>query len=303
LSTRAAFVLAVLLGSTALAQTKAPPVKPAAPTPAAKQAPAPPPAPPVGAVLTDQVLVTWYGNPNSSRMGILGEKKGAALAEGLKAQAAAYQKVTTKRVVPAYHVVAVVAQPTAGRDGKYRRRESPAILRRLLDEARANNFKLIVDIQTGWSNVADEVEALRPFLVEPDVYLALDPEFSMSGGPVVPGKKIGSMAASEVNAAIDFLERLIKEANLPPKVLIVHQFTWNMLPDKAAIKKSSVVDIVLDMDGFGGRPLKISTYRSVLRQGALQFTGFKLFYKQDTNLMTPEQVLGLTPSPAVVIYQ
>lgn len=270
----------------------------------ALQTPANPPSPPAraGAALVDQLMVTWYGNPNSNRMGILGELKGAALADGLRAQAAAYQKVTTKKVVPAYHVVAVVAQATAGRDGKYRRRETTAILRALLDAARANNFKLIVDIQTGWSNVADEVEALRPFLIEPDVHLALDPEFAMSGG-IVPGKKIGSMPASEVNAGIDFLERIIKELNLPPKVLIVHQFTWNMLPDKAAIKKSSVVDVVLDMDGFGGRPLKLSTYRSVLKQGALPFTGFKLFYKQDTGLMTPAQVMALTPQPVVVIYQ
>jgi hypothetical protein len=298
--------LAVLLGSTAFAQTKAP-ARPATPAPAkapAKAAaPAPPPAPTAPAVvLRDEVWVTWYGNPNSNRMGILGERRGAALANGLKEQAAAYQKVTTKRVVPAYHVVATVAQATAQRDGTYRRRESPAILRRLLDDARANNFKLIVDIQTGWSNVADEVEALRPFLVEPDVHLALDPEFSMSGG-IVPGKKIGSMPASEVNAAIDFLEKLITDHKLPPKVLIIHQFTWNMLPDKANIKQSSMIDIVLDMDGFGGRPLKLSTYRSILKQGALPLTGFKLFYKQDTNLMTPAQVMGLTPSPAVVIYQ
>jgi hypothetical protein len=274
---------------------------------AAQRTPAPPappasPAPPAGLVLGDQLLVTWYGNPNSNRMGILGERKGAALADGLKAQAAEYQKLTTKRVVPAYHVVATVAQATAYQDGKYRRRESPAILRALLDAARANNFKLILDVQTGWSNVAAEVEALRPFLIEPDVYLALDPEFAMSGG-IVPGKKIGSMPASEVNAGIDFLERIIREHNLPPKVFIVHQFTWNMLPNKAGIKKSSMVDVVLMMDGFGSPQLKRSTWRSILRQGSLPFMGFKLFYKQDTNVMTPAQVMALDPTPTVICYQ
>lgn len=262
----------------------------------------PPAAPPRGSVLNDQLLVTWYGNPHSNRMGILGERKGADLAAGLRRQGAAYEQVTTRRVTMAYHLVTVVAQAGPGADGKYRRREFSSVIRAMLEEARANGFKLILDIQPGRSNVAAEVAALRPFLMEPDVYLALDPEFAMTPEQV-PGKLIGSMRASEVNAAIDFLDGLIREANLPPKVLIVHQFTWNMLPNKQEIRTSPVIDVVLDMDGFGDRPLKLSTYRSILRQGTLPFTGFKLFYKQDTNLLTPAQVMALTPTPAVVIYQ
>jgi hypothetical protein len=31
--------------------------------------------------------------------------------------------------------------------------------------------------------------------------------------------------------------------------------------------------------------------------------GFKLFYKEDTNTMTPQQVLKLRPRPDVVIYE
>jgi hypothetical protein len=255
-----------------------------------------------GSVLGDQILVTWYGNPHTARMGILGERKGAALAAGLREQAAAYAKVTTKHVTMAYHLVAVIAQGLPGTDGKYRRRESPGVIRAMLDEARANGFKLILDIQPGRSSVAEELPPLQPFLAEPDVYLALDPEFAMSAEQV-PGRIIGSMRASEVNAAVGYLDQLITEKHLPPKVLIVHQFTWNMLPDKQEIHTSPAVDVVLDMDGFGDRALKFSTYRSILRQGALPFTGFKLFYKQDTNLLGPAQVLGLVPAPSVVIYQ
>ncbi len=255
-----------------------------------------------GAVLADQILVTWYGNPNTARMGILGERKGAALAAGLREQAAAYEKVTHKRVIMAYHLVAVVAQGLPGKDGKFRRRESPAIIRALLNDARANGFKLILDIQPGRSTVAEELPSLEPFLLEPDVYLALDPEFAMSADQV-PGRIIGSMPASEVNAAVEFLDELVQAHHLPPKVLIVHQFTWNMLPDKHAIRTSPVVDVVLDMDGFGDRALKLSTYKSILKQGTLPFTGFKLFYHQDTNLLPPSQVLGLAPAPSVVIYQ
>jgi hypothetical protein len=257
---------------------------------------------PPASVLADHLLVTWYGNPHSARMGILGERKGADLAAGLKEQAAAYARVTTKKVLMAYQLVAVVAQGLPGKDEKYRRRESPDVIRSLLADARAYGFKLILDVQPGRSTVADEVAALRPFLTEPDVYLALDPEFSMIGDKV-PGRVIGTMGAADVNAALDILEKIITDGHLPPKVLIVHQFTWAMLPDKQNVRSSPSVDVVLDMDGFGERALKLSTYRSILKQGSLPLTGFKLFYKQDKNLLAPSQVMALTPSPSVIIYQ
>jgi hypothetical protein len=277
---------------------------PVAVEPAVAARPVPPAAKrAANSYLADHLLVTWYGNPHSTRMGILGERKGDDLADGLRKQAEAYQKLTTKEVVMGYELVTVVAQGQPGQDGRYRRRESTAVIKSMLDEARANGFKLILDIQPAWSNVADEVNAVRQFLTEPDVFLALDPEFTMEDRQHVPGKIIGTMSAAEINTAIEILEQIIKENHLPPKVLIVHQFTWNMLPDKMQIRPSEMMDIVLDMDGFGDRTLKLSTYRAVLKQGPLAYTGFKLFYKQDTNLFTPADVLKLDPQPAVIIYQ
>lgn len=264
-------------------------------------APAPSNTSPRGSLLQDHVLVTWYGNPRSSRMGALGEQTGEARAARLKAQAAAYQAHTPKRVRMAYHLVAVVAQGTAGGDGLWRRRETTDVIRGLLTEARAHGFRLILDIQPGHSTVAAEVQALAPFLREPDVDLALDPEFSM-GERQVPGRQIGSMRAADVNAAIDAMEREIAEHNLPPKVLIVHQFRLDMLPDKANIRSSAMVDVVLNMDGFGPQTLKLSSYRAVMRR-PLAFAGIKLFYKQDQHLFAPAQVMALTPSPSVVVYQ
>ena len=235
-------------------------------------------------------------------MGILGRLEGRALADGLRKQAAAYAAVTKKKVIPAYELVAIVAQPLPGRDGGYRRRESREVIDRMLAAARAAGFKLILDVQTGRSTVLSELAYLAPYLQEPDVYLALDPEFSM-GTDGVPGRRIGTMRASEVNDAILVLEQLQDRYHLPPKVLIVHQFTTGMLPDKEKIWESDVVDIVLSADGFGSQALKRNTYGAVLRQHSLAFSGFKLFYIQDTDLLKPAQVLALTPPPAVVIYQ
>lgn len=252
--------------------------------------------------LGEHLMVTWYGNPHSRLMGVLGERTGAERAAALKTQAEAFAGVTSRRIVPAYHLVAVVAQPTPQPGETYRRRESPAVIRALLDEAREHGFHLVLDIQPGRARVRDEVDALLPFLAEPDVHLALDPEFAMSGDGV-PGRRIGSMRASEINDAIDRLARVIAERGLPPKVLIVHQFTLGMLPDKQAIRSHPRVEVVLMMDGFGSQSLKKSSYRAIMRQRELDFAGIKLFYKQDRGLFSPGEIMDLQPQPSVVIFQ
>ena len=260
-----------------------------------------PPVRPAESLLQHHVLITWYGNPRSQAMGVLGEQTGAARANALKKQASAYVPLTSKHVLMAYHLVAVVALCTSGTDGSWRRRETTEVIRALLDEARANGFRLILDVQPGRSTVASEVAFLEPFLAEPDVDLALDPEYGMAACEV-PGREIGQMNAADVNAAIGRLEAIIRDRELPPKVLIVHQFRLDMLPDKSRIRRSDLVDVVLNMDGFGSRSLKLSSYRAVMRQ-PLAFAGIKLFYRQDTNLYSPAQVMALRPVPSVVIYQ
>ncbi len=253
-------------------------------------------------VLASNLLVTWYGNPNDGRMGVLGQFSGADLAARLQRQADAYAGLTDKSVLPAYELIAVVAQGSAGEDGKWRRREYTEIIDSMLQQARDNGFKLILDVQVGHSTVEEELEWLRPYLEQPDVYLALDPEFDMWRGQT-PGLEIGHTVASEVNYALDLLTEIINQNNLPPKVLILHQFTLNMLPDKENIGGSPVVDLVLDMDGFGAQWLKLDSYRMVMDQKRLEFAGIKLFYDQDPGMFTPAEVMGLDPVPSVVIYQ
>lgn len=252
--------------------------------------------------LETHFLVTWYGNPHTAAMGVLGQSAGTERALALQRQAAAYAPLTSKPVVAAYHLVAVVAQPAAGASGTWRRRESPEVIRAVLEDARARGFLLVLDIQPGRSNIEEELEYLRPFLSEPDVHLALDPEFDVGEGQA-PGTQLGHMHAADVNAALDFLECAIVAGKLPPKVLIVHQFTLGMLPDKDRIRGSASVDVVLDMDGFGTQALKRATYAAIHRQRRLAFSGIKLFYRQDTDVLSPEQVMELDPVPALVVYQ
>src|SRR4029079_7424818 len=298
LSVAALVLLSVTVIATAASGTSgsAPP-PPALPSPGTHTA-----AVDSSSLLEKSLLVTCYGNPWSGRRGILGRLDDAALVEGLKKQAAAYAAVTDKRVIPAYELVAIIGQPQPGKDGMYRRRESYTVIDRMLRAARAAGFKLILDVQTGHSTVLAELSYLSRYLQEPDVYVALDPEFSMGDGGI-PGTRIGTMRADEVNDAIDILEYVQERYRLPPQGTMVHQFTMAMLPDKDRIWTSPSIDVVLVADGFGGAALKRHTYSMVLKQHALAYSGFKLFYIQDTDLLQPSQVLALTPAPSVVIYQ
>ncbi len=270
-----------------------PPVVPGLPPERAAEA--------LGSVLSNSLLVSWYGTPLTPLMGVLGRYSGDELATRLQQQVDAYASLTNKKVVPCYELIAVVAQGSAGTDGMWRRREDHAVIDSMLAQARAHGFRLILDVQLGQSRVEDELENLRPYLVQPDVYLALDPEFDMDPGQA-PGQQIGHTVSGEVNYALGFLESIVRENQLPPKVLIVHQFRLSMLPDKEKIGRSPLVDLVLDMDGFGPQSVKLESYQAVMAK-PLQFAGIKLFYQHDPDLFTPAQVMGLNPVPSVVIYQ
>jgi hypothetical protein len=260
-----------------------------------------PGAPRVVSLLEEVLMVAWYGNPHTPFMGVLGRYTGDDLAVRLRRQAEAYAPYTGKRVQPAYELVAVVAQAGPGADGMWRRRESPEIIDSMLAQARAHGFHLILDVHPGHSSVAAELEYLRPWLEQPEVHLALDPEFHMAPGQI-PGGQIGQTPASDANYAIRFLEGIIREKGLPPKVLVLHQFTLDMLPDKENIEDSPLVDVVLHMDGFGPQSVKLGSYRRV-HEVPLEYSGIKLFYDYDTDLFTPEQVMGLVPTPSFVSYQ
>ena len=95
---------------------------------------------------------------------------------------------------------------------------------------------------------------------------------------------------------------------LQTKVLIVHRFTQAMVTNYEKITPLPEVEIVMDMDGFGSKEKKENTYARVIVPEPVQFTGIKLFYKNDlkppsTGMLTPAEVLSLTPSPIYIQYQ
>lgn len=255
------------------------------------------------AIFPGHRVVAFYGNPLSARMGILGVLPRDTMLARLRRQVGAWERADPQTpVLPALHLVAVVAQPRAGKDGSYRARTDRATVERVASWAEACGCLLFLDLQVGRSSVAEEIRALLPLLRRPYAHLALDPEFAVAPGQV-PGRVIGTLDADDVNAAIGLLARVVREEGLPPKILVVHRFTERMLTGAKRIRLDPDVQLVIDMDGFGAPRLKRDSYRAFVAAQIVQYTGFKLFYEIDRPLMTEAQVLELRPAPLFILYQ
>jgi hypothetical protein len=263
---------------------------------------APDPLP--GSILPEHRIVAFYGNPLSKRMGILGEIAPDEMLRRLEATATAWAAADSgQKVLPALHLIATVAQGYPGPARKYRLQMPDSIIERVANWVETRGWLLILDIQPGLSTVEAELPALVPFLKRPYVHLALDPEFAMKDGHL-PGRDwMGRMDASEVNHAIDVLAKLVEEYQLPPKVLVVHRFTRNMLTNASQIRLDPRVQVVVDMDGYGPPGSKMGAYRWFVVRHPVQYTGFKLFFKNDKPMLKPEEVLELYPRPMYIQYQ
>ncbi len=99
------------------------------------------------------------------------------------------------------------------------------------------------------------------------------------------------------------LAAMVQAGRLPEKLLLVHQFTENMIANKARLRPHPGVALTINVDGFGDRPNKISKYDAFTSEAVRFNDGFKLFYEEDTNLMSPASVLALKPPPDVVVYE
>lgn len=267
----------------------------------------PGPEPLPGAILPHKRILAYYGNPLSKRMGILGEYPVEEMLSRLDAEVANWTKADSLTPVqPALHAIVVTAQGHPGRGDKYRLRMTDKMIEDVLEMARQRDAIVFLDVQVGRSTLPEELPRLTQFLKLPNVHLGIDAEFAMKEGEV-PGKKIGSFDAEDINYATGLLADIAKEHNLPPKLLIVHRFTQRMIQNSQNIKLRPEVQVVMHMDGWGPPALKKDTYSRFIAKEPVQFTGFKVFYKNDTRnnsrLMTPEEILKLNPKPLYIQYQ
>src|SRR3989338_4335029 len=264
--------------------------------------------PNAGAILPFKRIIAYYGNLFSTKMGVLGEYPPDEMLQRLNVEVKKWELADPSTpIVPALHYIAVVAQASPGADGKYRARMPHSEIDKVLAMAEKVNAIVFLDIQVGFSTLQAELPVFEKYFKLPNVHLGVDAEFSMKTG-IRPGKIVGTYDASDLNFTANYLAKIVQENNLPPKVLVVHRYTQKMITNYKQIKPLPEVQIVMHMDGWGGMAKKIGTYKNFIYPEPVQFTGFKLFYKNDilepnTVLMTPEDLLKLNPRPIYIQYQ
>jgi hypothetical protein len=285
-------------------------------------------------VLPAHRVVGFFGAPQNEALGILGIGTPQQAGQRLLDRVEDYQ-TEGRPVMPAFELVATIAAEAPGDDELYRYRQKPEVIRRYLHAAREVGALLILDIQPGRADFMDEVRAYEEFLVEPDVGLALDPEWKMGPGEI-PGQAIGSVEAREVNEVARYVDGIVQRERLPQKLMIVHQFTEDMIRDRESLETPPGVALTVNIDGFGDPTVKREKYRQLTggdgsddggtgRSTAAQeeeggaassgggageaprgppgHIGFKLFFEEDTDLLSPKEVLSLKPPPDVIVYE
>jgi hypothetical protein len=252
-------------------------------------------------IFPDRRIVAYYGNPRDDELGALGIGTPAHAAKRLLAQAKPYDR-KSRPVLPAMELISTVATAAPGPSGLYRDHLAGATINKYLKAARRIHALLVLDIQPGRAEFGPEITRLRRWLVQPDVGLALDPEWHVGPG-ALPGKVIGQTDADVVNAAAAYLSKIVKDRNLPEKLLLVHRFTDDMISRDARLRPFGGVATVVNVDGFGSRVVKVAKYYNFIKRTARVHRGFKLFYKEDFHTMAPRSVMALHPRPDVVVYE
>jgi hypothetical protein len=260
-------------------------------------------------VLPQKRIIAYYGNLYSKRMGILGELPPDQMTQKLEEECKKWKEADpATEVQPALHYIAVTAQGEPGKDGKYRLRMPDSQIDKVIEMAKSINAIVFLDVQVALSTLEAEIPRLEKYLKMPNVHLGIDPEFSMKNGDA-PGKSIGTFDAKDVNYTIQYLDKLSRNNNIPSKVLVVHRFTQRMVTNAKLIKPTNNVQVVMHMDGWGEPAKKVNTYKQFIVTEPVQYTGFKIFYKNDTKKvnrareMQPSEVLKLNPKPLYIQYQ
>lgn len=278
--------------------------------------PAKPPAPPAPpkielprggrTLFPDFRLMGFCGTPGGEPA--MGRLSGNLPAVQKKIEKLGEKYATDRKFLPVFELIAVVVLGLPGADGKWRRRVPNSVVDDYLAAARAAKAILLLNIQPGHSDFITEVKYYEKYLKEPDVGVALDPEWQMHGNQK-PGIFFGQTTGTAVNEVADYLAELVKAGDLPEKALVFHQVNGSVVKDEKDIVARPGVAIIKGVDGLGPAPTKVVTYNYLVKDmdASIMHAGFKLFFDEDTtnnnHLMTPEEVLKLTPVPEYVMYE
>lgn len=255
-------------------------------------------------VLPGRRIVCLYGHPGTPSLGVLGEQGAAASVTRAKRIAAAYQPLSDEPVVPAFEIIATVAQGAPGPDGDFSGESSVGELLPWVDAAGKSGLYVLLDLQPGRADLLTQARRYESLLRLPHVGLAVDPEWKLGPGQRPLGQ-IGGVDAAELNRTSAWLAGLARQYALPQKLFVVHQFRLTMIRDEAALDTShDELSVLIHMDGQGSTAQKDSTWHSVVtaRPGELPL-GWKNFYDEDHPMLTPRQTMARRPTPAMISYQ
>jgi hypothetical protein len=247
------------------------------------------------------LLVAFYGGTATPALGVLGEGTPTQAGQRLLEQIAPYESLTTREVMPVFELIATIATVSPGPEGHYSAPTPSDQIEPYLDAVRAIDGLLVLDIQPGRASFLDEARRYEHFLVAPDVGLAIDPEWKVGPTGRPGGGFIGSVDAAEINAVSAYLADLVAAHDLPEKLLVVHRFTPGMVTNDHLVEDRDGVAIVFHADGFGSPAAKLGDYFSILPDRFAR--GMKIFYRQDTRIMSPAELMALDPPPGFVSYQ
>lgn len=278
-----------------------PAASPSSPTASPSPTPTDPELPQGGrTVFPAYRVVAYYGSAGGGTLGVLGEASPDRIVPRLRRAAAPFA-TPDRKVQIAFELIVTVADARPGKDGDYNHDIGADKVQRYLDAARRHRALLILDLQPGRSDFLTVARRYERFLTQPDVGIALDPEWRVAPGQV-PGRTIGRVRAAEVNRVSSWVADLVRVHRLPQKLFLLHQFRTSMLPDVAAIRGRPGLALIQHVDGFGSRSEKDATYARVGRPQQFHL-GYKLFYDEDVRRYAPAEVLGFRPRPEYVSYQ
>jgi hypothetical protein len=250
------------------------------------------------------LLIALYGHPYAPALGVLGQQGLSASIARAKSVARAYRSLSHARVVPAFEIIATVAQAHAGPDSEYSYESPVSSLRPWVRQATAAGLYVILDLQPGRASLLAQAERYQSLLERPDVGLALDAEWKLAPGQL-PLQQIGSVSATEVNSVIKWLAGLTARYRLPQKLLVLHQFRLSMIRDEHSLDvRYDDLAVVIHMDGQGTPGDKQQTWEAVTRAApAGVFFGWKNFYVKDHPTLSPQQTIMRTPRLSMISYQ
>ena len=249
-------------------------------------------------------LLALYGYPGSPALGALGEQSLPASIQRIHAIAAQYRPLSRVPVIPAFEIIATVAQSSPGRDGTYSYDSPLSLLRPWVARASAAGMYVVLDLQPGRASLLAQARRYRSLLERPNVGLALDPEWKLQPGQL-PLHQIGSVSITEVNRVVRWLAALTSRYHLPQKLLVLHQFRLSMIGDEQALDTSQDdLAIVIHMDGQGTPGDKLQTWQAVVASApARVYFGWKNFLVKDHPTFTPGQTMANRPLPVMISYQ